>query len=222
MTDALRKKLERRTKLWNTKQRPPSEIKSERLRKKLSRGQPVSVVRQTDCRGCSKYPCGATLEVCGEESRAERCAQCGVKVLYRYIASEIYYCPICVSRRRWLIRILNWWYGHRARRKARYVLKREPGLYSYNQKRFRNLCSFLSYIKRNLGIRGSCEWHRILCAPEQGVIIEYHITRRKIHTDLGIAQSVNTKLKQGYENQNSATPRKLRTRLWLRWLSERF
>ena len=164
MTGALRKKLERRTKLWNTKQRPPSEIKSERLRKKLSRGQPVSVVRQTDCRGCSKYPCGKTLEVCEEESRAERCAQCGVKVLYRYIASEIYYCPICVSRRR---------------------------------------------------------WHRILCAHGQGVIIEYHITRRKIHTVLGIAQSVNTKLKRGCENQNNVMPRKLRTRLWLRWLSER-
>jgi hypothetical protein len=97
--DALRTRLARRAKNWNTKQRPPSEIKSERLKKKLARGQPVITVRQTDCRGCEKHPCEKTLETCGEESRADRCAKCGVKVLYRYIAGEVYYCEPCKVRR---------------------------------------------------------------------------------------------------------------------------
>jgi hypothetical protein len=97
--DALRKRLETRAKNWNTKKRPPSEIKSERLKKKLARGLPVVAVRQTDCRGCDKHPCGLTLETCEQESRADRCAKCGVKVLYRYIAGEVYYCPPCSARR---------------------------------------------------------------------------------------------------------------------------
>jgi hypothetical protein len=97
--DALRKKLERRTKNWNTKQRPPSEVKSERLRKKLSRGQPIVLVRQTDCRGCIKYPCGKTLESCGENSIVERCRKCGVKVLYRITEETDYLCPICKAGR---------------------------------------------------------------------------------------------------------------------------
>ena len=99
MTDALRKKLATRAKNWNTKKRTPSEIKSERMRKKLARGQPVVTARQTDCQDCPKHPCGRTLEVCEEISREERCAQCGVKVLFRYIPGQKYYCPICKVRR---------------------------------------------------------------------------------------------------------------------------
>jgi uncharacterized Zn finger protein (UPF0148 family) len=37
--------------------------------------------------------------VCGEVSKVDRCAQCGVKVLFRYIAGVVYYCPICKVKR---------------------------------------------------------------------------------------------------------------------------
>lgn len=99
MVDSLRKKLEKRSRDWNTKKPCPSEVKSERLKKKLARGVPIVAVRQTDCCDCTKYPCGKTLEVCGEVSKVDRCAQCGVKVLFRYIAGVVYYCPICKVKR---------------------------------------------------------------------------------------------------------------------------
>ena len=100
MTDALRKKLQKRAKLWNTKLPTPSETKSERLRKKLARGQPVCIVKQSDCNGCPKYPCGESIVTCDEVSRTDRCQQCGIKVLYRYVEGEQYICPICIGRRR--------------------------------------------------------------------------------------------------------------------------
>lgn len=100
MTDALRKKLATRAKNWNTKMRTPSEIRSERLRKNLARGLPVVLTRQLDCRDCTRYPCGVTLEVCGEETRVDRCRQCGVKVLYRYVETDLdYKCPVCKVKR---------------------------------------------------------------------------------------------------------------------------
>ena len=76
----------------------PSEKKSERLRAKLNRGQPDVRELPEDCRECPKYPCGKTLNVCGEKMVVDRCGKCGLKVRYRFIFGEFgYKCPVCRS-----------------------------------------------------------------------------------------------------------------------------
>jgi hypothetical protein len=100
MTDALRKKLAARAKNWNTKKTPPSQLKSERLKKKLRRGQAVEPTIKTDCRDCSKFPCGKSLAMCDEGSMVGRCRQCGSKAFYRFIMGVDYICPICKEKRR--------------------------------------------------------------------------------------------------------------------------
>lgn len=100
MTDALRKKLATRAKYWNTKRTPPSQLRSERLKKKLRRGQaPVESTQKPDCCGCEKDPCGKTLTMCGENSMIGRCRQCGRKAFYRVVVDEDYYCQSCREKR---------------------------------------------------------------------------------------------------------------------------
>jgi hypothetical protein len=74
----------------------PSERKSELLRAKLNRGLPDIRTLPEDCRGCEKYPCGKTLNACGEKMVVDRCSKCGLKVRYRFIFGEfVYRCPVC-------------------------------------------------------------------------------------------------------------------------------
>ena len=83
----------------------PSERSSTLLKKKLSRGVEVAEHLQQDCRDCHDYPTctyNHKLNTCYQPSRRERCMQCGLKVEYRFVFGEPYYCPSCKElRNKW-------------------------------------------------------------------------------------------------------------------------
>lgn len=99
MTDLLRARLAKRAENWNTVKKPPSQKKSETLRKKLARGVDIDQPVGDDCRDCPDHPCGKTLNSCERPSRVRRCPRCGVKVRYRIIdGDEWMECPSCRER----------------------------------------------------------------------------------------------------------------------------
>jgi len=111
--DANRKRLLKRARneIIFTGQRPgalpdsykitPSERKSKALKKKLenrkSNATHFNIPATTDCRDCPDKPsCTSTLEHCHHQGRSQRCAKCGVLVMYRYIPDDPWeYCPPC-------------------------------------------------------------------------------------------------------------------------------
>ncbi len=102
MPEDLRKKLAARAKRALSKAivASPSEKRSERLRKKLNRGEPDLRELPEDCRNCPKEPCGKTINTCEEKMVVGRCGKCGIKARYRFIFGEfVYMCPVCRSRR---------------------------------------------------------------------------------------------------------------------------
>jgi len=101
-SETLRKSLEARSKraMEKKKEASPSERKSASLKKKLARGTPIVELLKDDCRDCPKYPCGKNLQDCEEKSVVDRCNQCGLKVRFRFVFGEPYYCPICIGRRK--------------------------------------------------------------------------------------------------------------------------
>lgn len=81
----------------------PSERKSTSMKKKLARGGDVVETLQQDCRDCEEYQkCSYDhkLSTCYRTSRRDRCYQCGLKVEYRFIFGEPYYCPSCRELRK--------------------------------------------------------------------------------------------------------------------------
>jgi len=78
----------------------PSQKKSESGRKKFLKraGIAADPPIPCDCFGCSKEPCGKTLNECEERAMVHRCWKCGVKVRHRIDPVKVWeYCPVCRS-----------------------------------------------------------------------------------------------------------------------------
>ena len=92
-------------KLTDSQKKTPSQLKSERARKKdLKRAgleKPSVVPPVIDCRGCTDSPCAynGDLTRCHHHSVIHRCKGCGQRVHYRWIEGEPFeLCEVCLSR----------------------------------------------------------------------------------------------------------------------------